>query len=49
MSKSFSNGDGVDYNGVKGILLAQFLRAEKVSVLVRDVKVEVKERRLLPM
>jgi len=41
VSKSFS-ADEVDYNGVKGILLAQFLRAEKVSVLVRSVKVEVK-------
>ena len=41
VSKSFS-ADEVDYNGVKGILLAQFLRAEKVSVLVRGVTVEVK-------
>ena len=41
VAKSFS-ADEVDYNGVKGILLAQFLRAEKVSVLVRGVTVEVK-------
>lgn len=42
VSKSFSSDNGVDYNGVKGILLAQFLRAEKVSIFVRSVKVEVK-------
>ena len=42
VSKSFSGDNGADYNGVKGILLAQFLRAEKVSVFVRGVKVEVK-------
>ena len=41
VSESFS-ADEVDYNGVKGILLAQFLRAEKVSVVVRGVTVEVK-------
>lgn len=42
VSKGYRDDNGVDYNGVKGILLAQFLRAEKVSVLVSGVKVEVK-------
>lgn len=42
VSKSYRDDNGVDYNGVKGIVLAQFLRVEKVSILVRAVKVEVK-------
>ena len=42
VSKSYRDDNGVDYNGVKGILLSQFMRAEKVSIVVRGVTVEVK-------
>jgi ketosteroid isomerase-like protein len=47
VSKDYNDDRGNDYDGVKGILFYQFLRAEKVSVFVRGVEVEVRGDRAL--
>ncbi|MBI5493293.1 MAG: hypothetical protein HY893_10230 [Deltaproteobacteria bacterium] len=42
VSKDYRDNEGNDYNGVKGILVYELLRKERVRVFVRSLAVEVK-------
>ncbi|MBI5875782.1 MAG: hypothetical protein HZB81_08095 [Deltaproteobacteria bacterium] len=42
ISKSYKDADGNDYDAVRRILAYHFIRAETVSIFVRNVDVEIK-------
>ncbi|MBI5826113.1 MAG: hypothetical protein HZB22_00020 [Deltaproteobacteria bacterium] len=41
VSKDYRDGHGNDYNGVKGVLLFQFMRPGNIKVYIRHVEVKV--------
>jgi len=47
ISRDYNDDRGNNYNSVKGILFYEFMRSEKLSVFVRDVKVKVEGERAL--
>ena len=47
ISRDYNDDRGNNYNSVKGILFYEFMRSEKLSVFVRDVKVKVTGERAL--
>ncbi len=42
VAKDYSDDEGNDYNGVKGILVYELLRKENLRVFVRSLAIEVK-------
>lgn len=47
ISTNYSDDAGNDYKALKGMLFYQFMRAQKVSVFVRNIDVEVQQDRAL--
>ncbi|MBI5887714.1 MAG: nuclear transport factor 2 family protein [Deltaproteobacteria bacterium] len=47
VSKDYRDDNGLDYNGIKGVLFGEFFRPGKIKVFVTGVTVEVKGEKAL--